>query len=141
MTSTSTETLQLLLFTVSGNYYAIDIQNLKDVNKEVRITEVPGSPSEVSGIVNIRGELITVCELPPYLSGSERFTNATVIRLKNSPDMEAFRANTIIDIVEAKSSQLEPAAMRDDIPEFISHIFVHGSISVMIIDTTKYKKT
>ncbi len=126
-------TLQLLLFTVSGHYYAVEISKLKDVNKQMRITEVPGSSDEISGIVNIRGELITVCELPPYMD-SAVCSGATVIRLKNSPSLEAVRANTIIDIIEIQKDALIGAESNTEIPDNVSHIFVHENTTVMVLN-------
>jgi chemotaxis signal transduction protein len=95
---------QLLLFKVSDFNYAVDIHYLKDVSKGIPITPVPGAGVEVSGISNIKGELITVSTLPPYQGDS---SDGAIIRLKNQNQTEAIFCTEVLDIIEVSDDTIE----------------------------------
>lgn len=51
---------QWVQFELGGEKYAHPVQTVKEVLRYQEPNPVPGSPSEVEGILNIRGEVITV---------------------------------------------------------------------------------
>ena len=55
--------LQLVSFKMGNEEYAIDILNVKEINRMVNITKVPNSPAFVEGIINLRGQVIPVVNL------------------------------------------------------------------------------
>ena len=55
--------LQLVTFTVGSEVFAVDILVVQEINRMMRITEVPQSPSWVEGVVNLRGQIIPVVDL------------------------------------------------------------------------------
>jgi len=59
--------LQLVLFTVSGDKYAIDIMKAKEIIKPVKVTPLPNVPDFIKGVINLRGMLL------PVISMKERF--------------------------------------------------------------------
>ena len=54
---------QLLVFAVGEQRFALDISRVERVVRMVEITQFPGLPSIVAGVVNIRGEVVTVISL------------------------------------------------------------------------------
>ena len=66
--SLSESMLQVLIFAVGSKQFALDITQCRDVNKNIHLTEVPKAESHIAGIVNIRGEIITVFDLANLLS-------------------------------------------------------------------------
>lgn len=57
------ESLVLATFYVRGSAYGIDLLKIQEINKLLLFTPVPGAPSYVRGILNLRGRIVTVIDL------------------------------------------------------------------------------
>ena len=60
--ATSTE-LQLVLFDLASEHYAIDSSIVREIIRMQGITRVPGAPSFVEGVTNLRGRVVPVLDL------------------------------------------------------------------------------
>lgn len=55
-------------FNLNNDYYCIALDYVKEVLKDTTITNVPGTPDFIEGIMNLRGDYITVINLKQFLS-------------------------------------------------------------------------
>ncbi|MBE7703100.1 MAG: hypothetical protein E7Z89_03505 [Cyanobacteria bacterium SIG28] len=55
-------------FNLNNDYYCIALDYVKEVLKDTSITNVPGTPDFIEGIMNLRGDYITVLNLKKFLS-------------------------------------------------------------------------
>ncbi len=55
------------LVVLGGEQFAIDVRRLREVMLVGRPTAVPGAPSFVRGVANLRGEVITLLDIAPVL--------------------------------------------------------------------------
>ena len=62
-----TATTQVLLFRVRNEQYAVELQSLDSVQSPHGLTVVPCTPPRIAGIVNLRGEVITVVSMAVVL--------------------------------------------------------------------------
>ena len=61
--NTDTKSLDLATFYVRESAYGIDLLKIQEINKLLVLTPVPGAPSYVRGILNLRGQIVTVIDL------------------------------------------------------------------------------
>lgn len=54
-------------FNLNNDYYCIELSFVKEVLKDTTITNVPGTPDFIEGIMNLRGDYITVLNLKKFL--------------------------------------------------------------------------
>ena len=54
-------------FNLNNDYYCIALDYVKEVLKDTSITNVPGTPDFIEGIMNLRGDYITVINLKKFL--------------------------------------------------------------------------
>jgi purine-binding chemotaxis protein CheW len=74
----SRATTRTLLFRVAGKVYGCDIEAVREIVPYRRATRLPGAPSFVQGLINLRGTIVTVLDLgtrldparPPMREGS-----------------------------------------------------------------------
>lgn len=59
----SSELLQLVSFILGQEEFGVDILRVHEINKMVKITHIPNSPSCVMGIINLRGKVIPIVDL------------------------------------------------------------------------------
>lgn len=83
--STTTNISQHLTFALSDERFAIDIMQVQEVLEYLKITKIPGTPSFIKGVINVRGYMVTVIDL------KEKFLNQEIVN----------DVNTCIIILEA----------------------------------------
>lgn len=55
--------ISVLAFTLGTEYYGLDVMYVRNVRNTGPITRVPGLPAFYRGVVNVRGQVITVLDL------------------------------------------------------------------------------
>ncbi|GAF89720.1 unnamed protein product [marine sediment metagenome] len=78
-TKANKKTLELATFYVGEALCGMDILKIQEINKLLEMTEVPQAPEYVKGILNLRGQIVTVIDLgrkldlsPTQVSGTSR---------------------------------------------------------------------
>ena len=54
---------QLVVFTLSGGAYGVDIGTVREIIRMQEITQIPKTPVYVEGVINLRGRVIPVLDL------------------------------------------------------------------------------
>ena len=54
---------RLLLFDIGGKIFACDMSAIREIIPFQLVTRLPGAPSTVCGIINLRGNIVTVLDL------------------------------------------------------------------------------
>ena len=62
-TMVTTEDVQIVNFTVGNVDYGVPVEQVREVRDVQAVTPIPGAPSYVEGVTNLRGQIITVMDL------------------------------------------------------------------------------
>jgi purine-binding chemotaxis protein CheW len=110
---------------VSDEVYGVDIMDIKELIKPREVTEVPRSPSFVSGIISLRGVIIPIIDMLERLglardtvTGRER-----VIVVRQGELFSGLMVDEIIKVVRIVTDDIEAAP---PILEGIDRDFVTG---------------
>ncbi len=81
---------QIATFRVGETVLGVNILLIKEVHRQLRMSPVPGAPSEITGLVNLRGKIVTVIDLEYYLSGlaKESFDDTRLLILKTGAELQ-----------------------------------------------------
>jgi purine-binding chemotaxis protein CheW len=71
--------LRLLVFAVGGTVYGCDIASVREIVALRPTTRLPGSPPFVSGLVNLRGAIVTVIDLGTRLGNGAASAEGSVV--------------------------------------------------------------
>lgn len=117
--------LEYLCFRVSDEIYGINIMAIKEITKPREVTEIPGTPEFVSGIVSLRGTIIPIIDMRSRLglsrenvTGKER-----VVVIKNDRSFCGLLVDEVIQVVRVNKENVEPAP---SVLEGIDRDFVSG---------------
>ena len=55
--------VELTLFNVGDILCGVNTSHVREINKHLDITNVPGAPEYVRGVVNLRGQVVTIIDL------------------------------------------------------------------------------
>ena len=116
---------QFLCFKVSDEIYGIDIMDIKELIKPREVTEVPRSPSFVSGIISLRGVIVPIIDMLDRLGlARERVTGRErVIVVRHADSFSGLLVDEIIQVVRISKDDVEAAP---PVLEGIDRDFVTG---------------
>jgi len=62
------DSLQVVIFRVGEDYLSCPISQVREIIQLEEVTPVPSTPPKIRGILNRRGEIITILDLPKVLN-------------------------------------------------------------------------
>lgn len=102
-------TLQLVLFRVSDMVCALPAGIVREVLPSLPITRIPGVPSAVEGLVNVRGALLTLIDAHVLLGRPrDRNTDHEVVTVECSGRQWGLAVGAVLDFVELAEADLKP---------------------------------
>lgn len=66
------ETGEVLEFTLGNEDYALDINIVREIVEMMPITAIPRAPVHISGVINLRGEIVNIVNLNTFLKLPDR---------------------------------------------------------------------
>jgi purine-binding chemotaxis protein CheW len=105
---------------LGGELFAIDLKYVREVFEVEHVTPVPGMPSTLTGVANLRGTVIPVADLRPVLSLNTRATPqkfAIVVRhdtqqigllVDNVPEIRTVRRDEILTAATGGTAKARP---------------------------------
>lgn len=104
------EKQSFIVFRLSRECYAVEVSKVKEIIKRPKITSLPCSPDYISGVINFRGEIISVTNLRGILdlpkNGDEDGTKIIVIEFGSLET--GLLVDEVIDCVEVEVNQIKP---------------------------------
>lgn len=135
---TEEKVIQILTWSVDNQLFGTDISQCREVVKNRRVTKVPHAADKIAGIVNLRGEVVTVLELRKLLgySAQKNETDYVIIRLKTGGQQVAIKADMVYDVIDIDRSRFEPppSNMSEIETRFISSVVVTDKGLVIILN-------
>lgn len=112
--------IRILTFYLEGELFGIDIGLVKEINRKIKYTEVPGAPEHIVGLYNMRGQVVTIFDVACILHKrkSDIPEGPTCIVLKNNDAENEYlgfvvdRPGDVLDI---------PDQWRQPLPENLEH--------------------
>ncbi len=133
----SEESLQMVIFRVGDDYLSCPIFQVREIIQLEKVTTVPSTSDKVRGIINRRGEIITVVDLPRVLDLDVE------LDVKDSQLMILFdenigvMASEVTEIPTVSTSDIEPPSEALETPinkKFLEGIVKHDDKLVLLTD-------
>ncbi len=101
--------MEVLVFELSGERYAVPRDRVLEVLASVRITPLPGAPRAVEGVVDVRGRLAAAFDLRHRFRLALRAPHASerMVLARAGERQVVFRCDRIDGLVEVDESKLE----------------------------------
>jgi len=101
--------IRLLLFAVAGTVYGCDIAAVREIIPVRHATRLPGAPSYVSGLINVRGAIVTVIDLAARLAGASAAADGSVVLAQHGPKHVGLAVDEVRDVQLLPPERFEPA--------------------------------
>lgn len=106
------DVLGILLFRLDEEWYSVRVEDVREIYQEYVVTSVPCTPDFVQGVVNIRGEIMSVTDVARLMRlGSVspvEGQNPPAIVVQNEDRATAMVVDEIGDIAEIPLDGIEP---------------------------------
>jgi purine-binding chemotaxis protein CheW len=105
---------QYLGFYIGGEEYAIGILRVKEILEYDTITKVPGTPTSVRGVINLRGSVVPVVDLAVKFGLPETVVTKRTCIVVVEVDLDGDRtvmgvlADAVSQVVDLGASDIEP---------------------------------
>ena len=115
-----------ITFKINENIYCLDITKIKNFYRpraDTEITKIPYAPDFIAGLLNIKGDFITVVDLADYLGqGKTKFCESTIVIIIEDGDyMLGILADEIGQRLDV-TQELEKSALTESGSEIISFV-------------------
>ena len=128
----------LLSWYTGGQLFGMDILHCREVVRAQKVTPVPKSRPCIDGIVNIRGEIVTIINMRVLFGHSpDSFGEDSVfVRLKDPSHNMAVRAERIEEVLSTTQSAFheKPVQFTDTEAVYISEVLEFQSNALIVLD-------
>ena len=104
--------VQLCVFFVGSEEYAVDIMRVEEILQPQRLTPIRGAPPFLEGVIRLRGSIIPVVDLRKRLLGQGEPVNTPKTRLLVcwlGRKRVAFTVDRVTEVLRLRRSDIKPA--------------------------------
>jgi purine-binding chemotaxis protein CheW len=129
-----------LLFTLAGCRYAVSVPNVIEVGRVPAITPVPNVPVWLRGVINLRGEILSIIDARVFLGIDEGYPAESSRMLVVKSVQDEIVTSLIVDQVNGfarlSKARLEAPAIpvQDKVTPYISAVGEHEEHIVAVLD-------
>jgi purine-binding chemotaxis protein CheW len=107
------DSLQFIVFRLAREWYGVEITKVKEIIKAGKITYLPSSPEHIAGIVNLRGNILSVTDLKTIftLSHQEPTEKTRIIAIESGILETGLLVDEVVDSIKVPVSKIEPALL------------------------------
>lgn len=99
---------QYLIFNIDSHYFAASLSNMQDVIKLSKKTPVPLSQKNISGLLNLRGHIVTEINVSQTLGLKEKVKSGFAVVINRDDELYSLAFEGIGDVIEISFSEIEP---------------------------------
>jgi len=133
--------LRYVTFRLEEEVYGINVMQVQEVLRVTEIAPVPGAPDYVLGIINLRGNVVTVVDTRERLGlGSKEMEESTRIVIIEADKMVVgILVDAVAEVVDLRASEIEsaPSVGNDESSKYIQGVASRDGELLILVDLNK----
>ncbi|WP_101760490.1 chemotaxis protein CheW [Oceanicoccus sp. KOV_DT_Chl] len=133
--------LQWVTFRLDGETYGINVMQVQEVLRHTEIAAVPGAPAYVLGIINLRGNVVTVIDTRHrFALPSAEITDQTrIVIIEADNHVVGILVDAVAEVVYLRQSEIEtaPNVGNDDSARFIQGVCNKNNQLLILVELDK----
>jgi purine-binding chemotaxis protein CheW len=133
--------LQWVTFKLAGETYGINVMQVQEVLRYSEIAPVPGAPSYVLGIINLRGNVVTVIDTRHRfgLEPGDLTDNTRIVIIEADSHVVGMLVDSVAEVVYLRQSEIEtaPNVGNDESAKFIQGVCHKNNELLILIELDK----
>ncbi|MGD8569370.1 MAG: chemotaxis protein CheW [Gammaproteobacteria bacterium] len=133
--------LRWVTFCLENEKYGINVMQVQEVLRVSEIAPVPGAPDYVLGIINLRGNVVTVVDTRKRfgLERRELDDSSRIVIVEANEQVVGILVDSVAEVVDLKVSEIEtaPNVGTEDSSRFIQGVANQDDELLIIVDLNK----
>lgn len=134
--------IQWVTFRLDGETYGINVMQVQEVLRMTEIAPVPGAPDYVVGIINLRGNVVTVIDTRKRfgLMATEADDSTRIVIIESDNNIVGILVDSVAEVVNLRGSQIEtaPNVGNDESSKYIQGVFSREADILILVDLNKF---
>jgi len=132
---------QFCTFFLDGHMFGTPVPKVQEVIQHQEMTRVPLAPEVVSGLINLRGQIVTAIDLRRRLGFGDRKDDAlpvnVVVRTEDGP--VSFLVDEIGDVIEVEEENFEraPETLQGPAGQLVRGVYKLANRLLVVLDTER----
>ena len=135
------EVLQWVTYCLADETYGINVMQVQEVLRHTEIAPVPGAPGYVLGIINLRGNVVTVIDTRARfgLESGEVTDNTRIVIIESEKQVIGIMVDSVAEVVYLKASEIDiaPNVGNDESAKFIQGVSNRDGELLILVDLNK----
>lgn len=134
--------LRWVTFQLDGETYGVNVTQVREVLRVTEIAPVPGAPDYVMGIINLRGNVVTVVDTRKRfgLMSTEPTDSSRIVIIEVGGQEIGMMVDSVAEVVDLPVSSIEsaPNIGNDDSSRFIQGVTSIEGKLLILVDVIKF---
>ena len=139
--NTKDEIVQWVTFRLDNEKYGIRVMQVQEVLRMTEIAPVPGAPDYVLGIINLRGNVVTVIDSRKRfgLSDAEADDSTRIVIIEAEKHVVGILVDSVAEVVDLRASEIDaaPNVGNDDSSKYIQGVSSRDKELLILVDVNK----
>ena len=133
--------LQWVTFRLDGETCGINVMQVREVLRYTEIAPVPGAPAYVLGIINLRGNVVTVIDTRHRfgLETTDITDNTRIVIIEAESHVVGILVDAVAEVVYLRQSEIEtaPNVGNEESAKFIQGVCNKGDQLLILVELDK----
>jgi purine-binding chemotaxis protein CheW len=133
--------MQWATFLLADELYGVDVMQVKEVLRLTEIAPVPGSAHYIMGILNLRGNVITVIDTRTLfgLQQAEPTDESRIVVIELEDQIIGMLVDSVAEVIYLRESEMEraPNVGTDESTKFIQGVSYHNEELIILLDLNR----
>ncbi|MCP1675580.1 purine-binding chemotaxis protein CheW [Natronocella acetinitrilica] len=132
---------QWVTFSLGDETYGIDVMRVQEVLPMSEIAPVPGAPSYVLGIINLRGNVVTVIDTRMRfgLGSRESDDAARIVVIETGDQVAGILVDSVAEVINVDPTEVDtaPNVGNEESSRYIHGVVSRGQDLLILVDVNR----
>lgn len=133
--------MQCVTFTLEDEIYGINVMQVQEVLREIEVAPVPGAPHYVTGIINLRGNVVSVIDARTRFGLPQRQSTpmTRIIVIEAQQQIIGILVDSVAEVVDIDVAEIEtaPNVGNEETARYIDGVVSRDDRLLILVDLNK----
>ncbi len=106
--------MQVIVFSLNEKLFAIPTNKVSEITKSMPLIKVPNAPDWVEGLINLRGNVVTLINLSKILFIEDKLCYNSIIILNYEDDLLGLLVDEVEQVLNINEEQIQVLKKEDN---------------------------
>lgn len=128
--------MQVVVFKINNEQFAIETNRVQTINDSIQVTKVPMAPSYIKGLINLRGNVISLLDINLLLDiPKDESAEENIIIVEREDELIGISVDQVDEVIDVEESFLEKST--DSSKDYIQGVINFQDRIVTLINIDK----